>query len=43
MDLNKGKEIEADAIGPSSSVISDYRHFDLTQVYKTEDFTIQKS
>ena len=40
MNLEKGKEVY-DEVGSQSSVISEYKSFDLTQVYQIDDYTIE--
>lgn len=40
MNCDRGYEIK-DEIGSQSTVISEYKSFDLTQVYRIEDFTIE--
>jgi len=39
MNCDKGKEIK-DEIGPQSTIVSEYKSFDLTQIYRIEDYTV---
>ncbi len=41
MNLEKGCDDIEDDIGPQTSVLHDYKSFDLTQTYKVDDYTTE--